>query len=73
MLGSAMAQPLASQPEAASWLSQPEAASWLTKWLEACAELDRLQAQNPMLDAVIDEVDGRRIRVGDRWLHDFAS
>ena len=26
-----------------------------------------------MLDAVIDEVDGRRIRVGDRWLHDFAS
>ena len=42
-------------------------------WLRACAELDRLQAGNPLLDAVIDEVDGRRIRVGDRWLHDFAS
>jgi 8-amino-7-oxononanoate synthase len=54
-------------------LTQPEAGSWLTRWLEACAELDRLQAQNPMLDAIIQEVDGRRIRVGDRWLNDFAS
>jgi 8-amino-7-oxononanoate synthase len=26
-----------------------------------------------MYDAVIDEVDGRRIRVGDTWLTDFAS
>ena len=26
-----------------------------------------------MMDAVIDEVDGRRIRVGDHWLADFAS
>jgi 8-amino-7-oxononanoate synthase len=26
-----------------------------------------------MMDAVIDEVDGRRIRVGDHWLSDFAS
>jgi 8-amino-7-oxononanoate synthase len=46
---------------------------WLAKWLEACAELDRLQATNPMLDAVIDQVDGRRIRIGESWLHDFAS
>jgi 8-amino-7-oxononanoate synthase len=52
---------------------QPQAGSWLARWLEACAELDRLQAANPMLDAVIGEVDGRRIRIGDRWLHDFAS
>jgi 8-amino-7-oxononanoate synthase len=49
------------------------AGAWLAKWLEACAELDRLQASNPMLDAVIDQVDGRRIRIGDRWLNDFAS
>ncbi len=35
--------------------------------------LARLQRTNPMLDAVIDEVAGRRIRVGDRWLADFAS
>ena len=26
-----------------------------------------------MIDAVIDEIDGRMIRVGDRWLADFAS
>jgi 8-amino-7-oxononanoate synthase len=52
---------------------RPQAGSWLAGWLEACAELDRLQARNPMLDAVIEEIDGRRIRVGDRWLHDFAS
>ena len=26
-----------------------------------------------MTDAVIDEIDGRRIRVGDQWLADFAS
>jgi 8-amino-7-oxononanoate synthase len=37
------------------------------------ADLDRLQAGNPLLDAVIDQVDGRRIRIGERWLHDFAS
>jgi len=26
-----------------------------------------------MVDAVIDEIDGRMIRIGDRWLADFAS
>ena len=26
-----------------------------------------------MTDAVIDEIDGRRIRIGDKWLADFAS
>ena len=26
-----------------------------------------------MVDAVIDEIDGRMIRVGDQWLADFAS
>jgi 8-amino-7-oxononanoate synthase len=35
--------------------------------------LARLQRSSPMLDAVIDEVRGRRIRVGDHWLADFAS
>src|SRR3712207_6413884 len=37
------------------------------------AALAQLQRSNPMLDAVIDEVQGRRIRVGDQWLADFAS
>src|SRR3569623_1652438 len=26
-----------------------------------------------MMDAVFDEIDGRMIRIGDRWLADFAS
>src|SRR3954470_6734287 len=37
------------------------------------SDLERLRATNPMLDAVIDEIDGRRIRIGDHWLSDFAS
>ena len=36
-------------------------------------DLERLRASHPMMDAVIDEVAGRRIRVGDHWLSDFAS
>ena len=36
-------------------------------------DLERLRASHPMMDAVIDEVQGRRIRVGDHWLCDFAS
>jgi 8-amino-7-oxononanoate synthase len=37
------------------------------------AELALLIAEHPMVDAVVDQVDGRMIRVGDRWLADFAS
>jgi len=36
-------------------------------------DLERLRASHPMMDAVIDQVDGRRIRIGDQWLSDFAS
>jgi 8-amino-7-oxononanoate synthase len=36
-------------------------------------DLERLRASHPMMDAVIDEVQGRWIRVGDQWLADFAS
>ncbi|MFC9394648.1 aminotransferase class I/II-fold pyridoxal phosphate-dependent enzyme [Streptomyces sp. NPDC057027] len=36
-------------------------------------DLEHLQRTSLMCDAVIDEVDGRRIRVGDDWLVDFAS
>jgi 8-amino-7-oxononanoate synthase len=46
---------------------------WLDRWLAACADLAHLKAYNPMLDAVISEVDGRRVRIGARWLTDFAS
>ena len=44
-----------------------------THWLESCRDLAELKASHPMVDAVIDEIDGRMIRVGDQWLADFAS
>jgi len=40
-----------------------------SKW----ADLERLRSGNPMYDATIEEINGRRIRVGDHWLADFAS
>ena len=46
---------------------------WVERWLASCADLAKLQQSNPMTDAVIDEIDGRRIRIGDQWLVDFAS
>lgn len=36
-------------------------------------EMERLRTSSPMYDAVIDEIRGRRIRIGDHWLTDFAS
>lgn len=47
--------------------------AWLSRWMAQVAELGRLRASHPMLDAEIDEQVGRRIRIGDRWLADFAS
>jgi len=40
-----------------------------TRW----DDLERLRSSHPMVDAVIDAVNGRRIRIGDHWLSDFAS
>jgi 8-amino-7-oxononanoate synthase len=52
----------------------PTASSrWIDRWLAACSELAELERSNPMTDAVIDEIDGRMIRIGDKWLADFAS
>jgi 8-amino-7-oxononanoate synthase len=39
----------------------------------AADDLAVLRANNPMYDAVIDEIDGRNIRIGEHWLVDFAS
>ena len=47
--------------------------AWVDKWLAACHDLAELERSNPMTDAVIEELDGRMIRVGDQWLADFAS
>jgi 8-amino-7-oxononanoate synthase len=46
---------------------------WLDRWLAANADLAELHSSNPQVDAVIEEIDGRRVRIGDRWLIDFAS
>jgi diguanylate cyclase (GGDEF)-like protein len=40
---------------------------------DALRDLTALTREHPMMDAVIDEVDGRMIRVGSQWLADFAS
>jgi 8-amino-7-oxononanoate synthase len=50
-----------------------ETDSWLERWMATVADLARLKESHPMLDAVIDEQVGRHIRIGDRWLFDFAS
>jgi 8-amino-7-oxononanoate synthase len=47
--------------------------SWIDRWMGTVADLARLKASHPMLDAVIEEQVGRKIRIGDRWLFDFAS
>jgi 8-amino-7-oxononanoate synthase len=53
--------------------SAPAAPRWIDRWLDACRDLAELSRSNPMTDAVIEEIDGRMIRVGDMWLADFAS
>src|SRR4029079_17936741 len=51
----------------------PAPAHWIARWLDPCRDLAELSCSNPMTDAVVDEIDGRMIRIGDAWLADFAS
>jgi 8-amino-7-oxononanoate synthase len=46
---------------------------WLQRWIRSTEDLARLQYSHRMLDAVIDEIDGRDIRIGEHWLTDYAS
>ena len=46
---------------------------WFDQWLDQGARVSEYELSHPMMDAVIDEIDGRMIRVGDQWLADFAS
>jgi 8-amino-7-oxononanoate synthase len=46
---------------------------WLDRWVATVSDLTRLKNTHPMMDAIIDEQQGRRIRIGDQWLADFAS
>ncbi len=63
----------ATVPAAAVDLVDRAPSGWLARWLAACADLQQLFGHHQLLDAVIEEVRGRRIRVGGRWLVDFAS
>ena len=47
--------------------------TWLERWIRTTADLARLQYSHRMVDAVIDEIDGRDIRIGEQWLTDYAS
>ena len=42
-------------------------------WAENGRDVSALTGSHPMMDAVIEEIDGRMIRVGHHWLADFAS
>ena len=53
--------------------SRGQHSEWLNQCQKASADLARLRTSQPMLDAVIDEIAGRMIRIGDQWLADFAS
>lgn len=50
-----------------------DADGWLDRWVATVEDLGRLKDTSPMLDATIDEQIGRKIRIGDRWLTDWAS
>ncbi len=54
-------------------VSSPARGRWIDHWLETLQDIEALRAAHPMMDAVIDEIDGRMIRIGEHWLADFAS
>jgi 8-amino-7-oxononanoate synthase len=58
--------------EALRW-GEREQDHWLERWIRSTEDLARLQYSHRMLDAVIDEIDGRQIRIGEQWLTDYAS
>jgi 8-amino-7-oxononanoate synthase len=62
----------AADPAAAKQLRRSDD-TWLERWMGTTADLARLQYSHRMVDAVIDEIDGRQIRVGNQWLTDYAS
>jgi len=64
---------MSARPETEARAGAPLGKPWIDHWLDSLQDLTQLKSQHPMMDAVIDEIDGRMIRVGDRWLADFAS
>jgi 8-amino-7-oxononanoate synthase len=46
---------------------------WMERWTRMTQDLAHLQYSHRMVDAVIEEIDGRYIRIGEQWLTDYAS
>jgi 8-amino-7-oxononanoate synthase len=69
----AITRPVERMHKSGAHRSDTNDGSWLQRWLQTTAGLAQLQYGHPMLDAVIEEQRGRMIRVGERWLADFAS
>src|SRR5438105_9515376 len=68
--------PSGSSPQAEAPKSKPlrrEADHWLAEWLRTSAGLAKLQRHQPLVDAVIEQAEGRMVRVGGQWLADFGS
>jgi 8-amino-7-oxononanoate synthase len=60
-------------PSAAGKPRRRQVDGWLDRWISTTQDLTRLKNTHPMMDAVIDQQEGRRIRIGDQWLVDWAS
>jgi 8-amino-7-oxononanoate synthase len=60
-------------PSANGKLRRRQVDGWLDRWVSTTQDLTRLTNTHPMMDAVIDQQEGRRIRIGDQWLVDWAS
>src|SRR5438132_11890197 len=61
---------------AAGWARKPlrrEDDHWLAEWLRTCAGLAKLQRARPRGGAVVEQAEGRMVRVGGQWLADFGS
>ncbi|MFJ3583230.1 aminotransferase class I/II-fold pyridoxal phosphate-dependent enzyme [Streptomyces sp. NPDC090127] len=63
------ARTTAGKPTAARAAAGRAAGQRAPRW----RDLERLKRTSRMCDAVIDEIDGRKLRVEDQWLVDFAS
>ncbi|WP_348771304.1 aminotransferase class I/II-fold pyridoxal phosphate-dependent enzyme [Streptomyces sp. RKND-216] len=69
--GAQQHRPKAPSTTARHTQQRPE--GWAIRRDPRWGDLSKLWHSSPMVDAVIDEVDGRRIRCGNHWLTDFAS
>src|SRR3984885_284650 len=67
------AAPAALDPRRALRWGERQHDRWLERWIRSSEGRARLQYSHRMLDAVIYEIDGRQIRVGEQWLTDYAS